>query len=143
MAVTSTGAHQLPAVGDRARHERHLERRHERLTLAVGGVGQLDVIDEPTRRVAAAVRHLGDGGRQVEREGFPEAEPSGVVDEVCAAGLEAGQGVPDVAGDLGRADEVQRPIARERVMAVPDPEPADQQAILLGRGLLLVGGRAA
>ena len=41
--------HQHAVVGDRRRHERHLERRDERLALAERGRGQLDVVGEAAR----------------------------------------------------------------------------------------------
>ena len=48
---------QFAIVRDRRGHEGHLERRHERLALAVRGIGQLDVIDEAARvRDPLAVR---------------------------------------------------------------------------------------
>ena len=66
--------HEGPAVGDRRGHEGHLEGRHERLGLAVRRVGDFDVVGEAARTAAVAVGHLGDPGRQVERQLRPEAQ---------------------------------------------------------------------
>ena len=136
--------HEHAVVGDGRRHERHLERRHERLALPERRGRELDVVREPARRAAVAAGDPADRRRQVERDRGPEAELRRLVDEVVAARRQPGQRVPDVAADLGRADEVERRVAGLRVVAVLDPEPLDEEAALLGLGLLRerrVGGR--
>ena len=64
--------------------------------------------------------------------GAPNPSRLGVIDEVVAADLQARQGVPDVARDLGRADEVESLRAGLEVVPVADPEPLDDQALALG-----------
>ncbi len=68
--------HELAVVRHGGRDEGHLERRHERLGLAVGGVGQLDVVGEAARLAAVAVGDLRHRGRQVERDRLRRS-PSG------------------------------------------------------------------
>src|SRR6185369_9462471 len=55
---------QLAVVRDGRRDEGHLEGRHEGLGLAVGGVGELDVIGEASGPAAVAVRDLRGRRRQ-------------------------------------------------------------------------------
>ena len=64
--------------------------------------------------------------------GAPNPMLRGVVDEVAAADRQAGQRVPDVARHLGRLHEVESAVAGRRMVAVRDPEPVDDEPVLLG-----------
>ena len=112
MPVTRRGRISSPPFATVLGDQRHLERRDEGLALPVGRVGQLDVIDEPTRRVAAPVRHLGDRRRQLERQRRPEPEPPGV----------ARPGLPRRSrGRSGRTRCCRRPRSRRRGPAPSSP----------------------
>src|SRR5207253_9462032 len=112
--------------------EGHLERRDQRLALAVGGVRQLDPIAEATADRAAAVRHLRHRGREVERQGRAEPEIGGGAGQSIAARPEPGQREVLVTGDLDGLVEVEGLVARRRVVTISDPESIDEEAGLLG-----------
>ena len=129
--------HQHAVVGDGRRDQRHLERRDERLGLAVRGVRELDVVGEAARRAAAPVVDLRDGRRQVERDRPAEAHAVRVRRRGSSPPVRRPASAYQMLHETSVAP-TRSSAARpgRRVMAVLDPEPVDEQAGLLGRRLL-------
>src|SRR3990170_131602 len=127
--------HQRAAVSHDRGHERHLQRRDERLRLAVGSIRQLDVVDEAVTAVKGAGR-----GWHVEGDGGTEPHALAPGEEPLATDVEPGVGEPDVAGDLDGPRQIERALAGLRVMTVAHPEALHQEAGPLLGGLLGIDG---
>ena len=121
-------------------HERHLERRHEGLGLAVGGVGQLDVVGEAARRGAGAVGHLADGRRQVERDAATRTRAARRSRRARRRRSRGRSARTRCCTTTSVAPiEVEGAVAGLGMVAVADAEAIDDEALLLGARLLLVG----
>jgi hypothetical protein len=141
--VDELRSHHHAVVGDRCRDERHLQRRDQHLALAVGGVGQLDAIDEAG---SAARRRRSPGwARSTARTAMRSPKPKRAAQSRPAASapdVEARVGVPDVARHLRRLVEVERVVGLEVARVVADAEALDQEAgrVLLGWSSKVVCG---
>ena len=85
------------------------------LALAVGRIGQLDIVDEAVTAVEAA-----GGGRHVEGDRRAEAEALTPVEEGIATHVQARVSEVDVAGHRGRVGQGESLVAGLRVVAVMD-----------------------
>ena len=113
IAVTRYGRISDAVVGDRRRDERHLERRHERLALAVGGVRQLDVVlrtrRAPSRRRRSPARPPSAGRRAAARRSPCASRTRSSASPPVATPVSAYQMLHDASV---APIEVQRPRAR-------------------------------
>ena len=131
--------HQDPAVRDSRRDQRHLERRDERLRLAVRGVRELDVVGEAARPEPppSDLRARPSAGRT----GSARRTPSG---RRSRRGPRRRSASPASAYQMFddhsvAAIEIERPARDAGVLA--DPEAVDDEPALLGLRLLREGRR--